>query len=191
MPDKHKSTQGFQKGHIPWIKGRHPSEETRIKLSLAGKGRILSKEHKEKLSKLRKGIIFTEEHKRKISLGKKGFHPKTEFKKGQNIGKKNHSWKGGITNYERKLYLNRKRRVRKLGNGGTHMQGEWEFLKIQYNFTCPNCKKQEPEIKLTEDHIIPLSRGGSDNIENIQPLCKSCNCKKHNKIINFMNKEET
>jgi 5-methylcytosine-specific restriction endonuclease McrA len=64
-----------------------------------------------------------------------------------------------------------------------HTYQEWETLKAQYNWTCPWCGKSEPKIKLTEDHIIPLSRGGSNNIENIQPLCKSCNCKKSTKII--------
>jgi len=79
----------------------------------------------------------------------------------------------------------RKRRVLKMNCEGTHIIGEWELLKKQYGHKCPCCGKLEPEIKLEEDHIIPLIKGGSDYIENIQPLCRSCNAKKHTKIIKY------
>jgi hypothetical protein len=32
--------------------------------------------------------------------------------------------------------------------------------------------------RLTIDHIWPVSRGGSDDLENLQTLCHSCNAKK-------------
>lgn len=69
--------------------------------------------------------------------------------------------------------------------GGCHSNGEWITLKAQYNYVCVSCKRQEPDIKLTRDHIIPISRGGSDNIENIQPLCKSCNTLKGTRTIRY------
>jgi 5-methylcytosine-specific restriction endonuclease McrA len=84
-----------------------------------------------------------------------------------------------------KSFLNGRRRILKLKAEGNHTFGEWENLKAQYNWTCPACGKSEPEIKLTEDHIIPLSKGGSDNIENIQPLCKSCNSRKNTEVIKY------
>lgn len=34
------------------------------------------------------------------------------------------------------------------------------------------------ETRLTADRVIPLSRGGSNFIENIVPACGSCNSRK-------------
>ena len=82
--------------------------------------------------------------------------------------------------FRNKQYINRKRGAR-----GSHTLGEWERLKAQYDWTCPSCERREPEIKLTEDHIISIKLGGSNNIENIQPLCQSCNSKKHTKTIKY------
>ncbi len=76
-------------------------------------------------------------------------------------------------------------KTRKKGAQGTHTLNDWLELKAHYNFMCLCCKQFEPNIKLTEDHIIPLSMGGTDTISNIQPLCGYCNNKKYVKTTDF------
>lgn len=67
------------------------------------------------------------------------------------------------------------------GAPGRHTFEEWEALKSQCLHTCNRCGRQEPEIKLTRDHIIPIAKGGTNDICNIQPLCLSCNSRKSSK----------
>jgi 5-methylcytosine-specific restriction endonuclease McrA len=76
-----------------------------------------------------------------------------------------------------------RRRARKLGCDGSHTAEEWKKLKAASGNKCLACGRTD--VKLTQDHIIPLVLGGSDNISNIQPLCQSCNCKKHTKVIDY------
>lgn len=77
------------------------------------------------------------------------------------------------------------RRARLQQANGSFTSKEWKKLCKHYNYTCLCCRRQEPEIKLTVDHVVPLSKGGANSIENIQPLCQSCNSSKHRRIIDY------
>ncbi len=75
----------------------------------------------------------------------------------------------------------RNRRALKKSNGGSHTLAEILALGDRQDWLCANpaCRISIKE-KYDADHMTPLSRGGSNNISNIQLLCMSCNRKKHN-----------
>lgn len=42
------------------------------------------------------------------------------------------------------------------------------------------CAKPLPAKKLTVDHVVPVSRGGSNHRDNLRAACKPCNQKRAN-----------
>lgn len=60
---------------------------------------------------------------------------------------------------------------------------DWNKYCQKENGRCYCCGKSNRP--LTKDHVIPLSLGGEDIIENIQPLCSECNIRKGASILDF------
>ena len=85
-------------------------------------------------------------------------------------------------NRERNLDQTKKRRALMVLTG-SFTRIEWEEIKKAHNYICSICKRAEPEIKLSIDHIIPIMRGGRHIKENIQPLCLPCNKHKGVKLL--------
>lgn len=80
-------------------------------------------------------------------------------------------------------FNNRRARVQQAE--GSFTSKEWQKLCARYEYTCLRCRRREPEIKLTADHVVPLCKGGTNFIDNIQPLCQSCNSSKHRATIDY------
>lgn len=88
--------------------------------------------------------------------------------------------------YKAKTY---KRRILSRQVGGTFTAQEWKSLKKFYDYTCLRCGRKEPDIVLCADHVIPLSKNGTNSIENRQPLCIGCNSRKGTKSTDYRTKE--
>ncbi len=72
--------------------------------------------------------------------------------------------------------------ARKCGAEGTHTAADWKALRVWFGNQCLCCGATK---KLEADHVVPLDSGGSDDISNIQPLCRSCNAIKHTQTIDY------
>jgi 5-methylcytosine-specific restriction endonuclease McrA len=56
-----------------------------------------------------------------------------------------------------------------------HTKEEWRAMLEIFGPFCLRCGEKKPLVK---DHITPIYKGGSDGVENIQPLCAKCNASK-------------
>lgn len=179
----------FQKGHpkpknaFSFPKG-HKYGVGKIPWNMGTKGIM-----KPNSTSFKKGNISSWKGK-KISIEAIKKRTETRRKNGVLVGEKSNWWKGGISKLPGyRNFQKSKSRRRKITNGGTHTFEDWNELKKRWDYMCLCCKRKEPEIKLTEDHIVPLTKGGSNNIENIQPLCLSCNSRKNVKTISYYPEE--
>lgn len=53
---------------------------------------------------------------------------------------------------------------------------QWRTIKAHYGHHCVYCHRKMQ--RLTMDHVLPLSQGGSHTFSNVVPACPSCNSRK-------------
>lgn len=69
---------------------------------------------------------------------------------------------------------------------GVVTPAQWRALCAYFGGTCLCCGQVAP---LVMDHVIPVSKGGPNTIENIQPLCQPCNNAKFTKSTDYRDPE--
>jgi 5-methylcytosine-specific restriction endonuclease McrA len=73
-------------------------------------------------------------------------------------------------------------RARAYGYEGPDFTGEeWLALVLESGGACLRCGELDPTV----DHVIPLSLGGPNTIENVQVLCAVCNSDKGDRIEDY------
>lgn len=71
------------------------------------------------------------------------------------------------------------RRALLKGNGGSYTAQEIKKMRAEQAGICAYCHYQHNPDRLTIDHILPITKGGSNNISNICLACWRCNLTKH------------
>lgn len=57
---------------------------------------------------------------------------------------------------------------------------ETNMMSNNGKYQCVHCERYFPKKSIEIDHIIPQSKGGGNQPQNLQCLCKKCNCSKGN-----------
>lgn len=89
------------------------------------------------------------------------------------------------TSYREGAGAHRTRRYRRMVAArkiATHTDEEWQALLTSFGGLCLACGS---ENLIQKDHVRAVVNGGSDGLDNLQPLCRSCNCRKKDKTIDY------
>lgn len=84
-------------------------------------------------------------------------------------------------NLERSRGYNAKRRAKMRQSGGSFKKKDIDDMFVAQSGLCVACGVNLITSGYHIDHKIPLSKGGTNWIDNIQLLCPSCNLSKNNK----------
>jgi len=152
---------------------RHTTNQIYCSIKCRGNRYANSPKGKTRISRWRK------QHPNKVKEALKKYTHSKKFRKQQHRYKTS---KKGLKTANRNWHT---RRLRKLDLIEDYSNKEWlEKLAATKGF-CPGCGNYVGIAKLTLDHIIPISKAPKSfvyTIDDVQPLCKSCNCSKRDGI---------
>ena len=81
----------------------------------------------------------------------------------------------------------RQERMKKAKEKGRHSKEEWYEMLVFFNHRCCKCFKSKDNVFIVKDHVVSISEGGSDGIDNLQPLCWTCNTNKSSDSKDYRN----
>ncbi len=75
--------------------------------------------------------------------------------------------------------LNQRHRAAKEAVENTLTKEEWDNILAYYRNRCAYCG--EDMVRITMDHIVPVSKGGAHSASNVVPSCTPCNSSKRDR----------
>jgi len=143
-----------------------------------------AKEHPEKVKEYKKksAINFRINHPERVREFNKKWREKYPERVKELDRKKTKKYR--INHPERIREYKLKRRVNGTIKSGIIKQIINENILHYGIITCEKCEK-ECETHFHVDHIIPVSKGGNNNYNNLQILCAKCNQEKATKIADY------
>ena len=141
--------------------------------------RKYQEEHNEQISKYKKR--WSEENYERMAAYKRAYYEQNR----EEVIARSTEWAENNLEKARQFKANnrRKRRAAKNASRGGFTAKEFKELCERYGNKC--LSRGAMGVTLEADHVIPLTRGGSDDIGNIQPLCGSCNRRKFVDIVDY------
>lgn len=111
---------------------------------------------------------------------RKWYHEHKEYALAKNLEGRRRNPSANIARVNR-------RRARIKSVGGSYTASEWQAMCNWFGGVCLYCGLT---CSLTVDHVIPILKGGSNSIENLQPLCIKCNQRKRIETIDYRDPDQ-
>ena len=137
------------------------------------------KYRREHYKSVRSTPVLTEEEKKERY---NAYHRRYREDNRQNISERRRSNYSNRTDKQKELKRQRstRRNAFLYTEGYSNVVKLREYVKACGVMICSMCNIEYDSKHMHVDHIIPLSKGGTNNNDNLQILCGTCNRKKHN-----------
>ena len=146
--------------------------------------RKYQKQHRERISEYK--TRWAEDNGKRVAASKRDHYERNRAE----VISRSRKW--GENNPDKvktaKANNRRKRRAAKYASRGNFTAQEFKELCEKYGNKYLRCG--DTEAVLEADHVVPLTRGGLDDISNIQPLCGYCNRRKFVEILDYRPSED-